>query len=138
MTDDVSAPYWDGAAAGRVVLQRCDGCGTIRHYPRVLCSECHEFASSPVDGGTGGAVHSWTVVHHRFSPELPAELPYTLVTVDMDAGVRILGLLEGSLGPRIGMGVQLRFDRRGSHGTPIPVFTPDVSDHEAPGAHPDL
>lgn len=127
MSDKVSSAYWDGAASGRLVLQRCDRCGTVRHYPRVLCSNCYSFDSSPVDGGTGGVVHSWTVAHHAFAADLPAEPPYTLVTVDLPAGVRILGLLEGSTPPRIGLPVRLRFERRASQGAPLPIFSPDPS-----------
>jgi uncharacterized OB-fold protein len=66
----------------------------------VLCSNCYSFDSSPVDGGTGGVVHSWTVAHHAFAADLPAEPPYTLVTVDLPAGVnsglrRAADILEG-------------------------------------------
>lgn len=123
MSEEVASAYWEGAAAGRLVLQRCDGCGTVRHYPRVLCSNCYSFESSPVDGGDTGLVHSWTVAHHAFAADLPAELPYTVLTVDLPSGVRVLGLLEGCAEPRIGMPVRLRFEQRGSPGSPIPIFT---------------
>lgn len=126
MSDDVSLLYWEGAASGRLVFQRCDRCGTVRHYPRVLCSNCYSFESSPVDGGSTGTVHSWTVAHHAFSADLPAELPYTVVTVDVPAGVRVLGILEGTDEPRIGLPVRLRFERRGSEDTPIVIFTPET------------
>jgi len=123
MSADVSAPYWEGAASGRLVLQQCERCGTIRHYPRALCSSCYSFDSSPMDGGSTGMVHSWTVAHHAFSSDLPAELPYTLVTVDIAVGVRVLGLFEGTEEPEIGLSVRLHFEPRGSVGTPIPIFT---------------
>lgn len=123
MSDEMSSAYWEGAALGRLVLQRCDGCGTVRHYPTVLCPNCYSFDSSPVDGGTSGTVHSWTVAHHAFATDLPAEPPYTVVTVDLPVGVRMLGLLEGTVRPRIGLAVRLRFERRGSSGTPVPIFS---------------
>ena len=37
----LTRPYWDGLAAGKLLLQRCTGCGRIRHYPRPLCDACH-------------------------------------------------------------------------------------------------
>ena len=32
-----SAPYWEAMNQGRLVLQRCAACGSLRHYPRSVC-----------------------------------------------------------------------------------------------------
>lgn len=125
MSDDLTADYWAGAESGRLVLQQCDRCGTVRHYPRALCPNCYSFDASPVDGGDSGTVHSWTVTYQAFGPDLPAEPPYVLVTVDMPVGVRVLGLLEGDADPALGMPVRLRFERRGPDGAVVPVFAID-------------
>lgn len=122
MSEDQVSAYREGAESGRLVLQRCDRCGTVRHYPRVLCANCYSFDSSPVDGGDTGTVHSWTVTHQAFGPDLPAAPPYVLVTADMPAGVRVLGLLDGERQPSLGATVRLRFERRGPAATVVPVF----------------
>lgn len=122
MSDDLSAPYWDGAEHGRLVLQRCDSCGHIRHYPRMLCPLCQSFDVSPVDGGAEGTVYSWTVAHQAFSPDPPAPVPYTVVTVDFPSGARVVGLLDGDVSLRIGLPVRLHFERRSADGPPVPVF----------------
>ncbi len=124
MTDELSAPYWEGAGRNALVLQRCDNCGKIRHYPRVLCDHCYSFATSPVEVSDTGEVHSWTVTHHAFARDLPAEPPYTLVTVDMSSGVRMLGLLRRSEQIRCGLPVRLTFEQR-SDRDPLPVFVPE-------------
>lgn len=118
----LSDAYWEGARAGRLVLQRCGSCGLIRHYPQVLCPACRSFSVGYVTSAGTGNVHSWTVTHHPFDPTLRDQLPYLLVTVDMDEGVRVLGRLRGDAGPRIGLPVTLAFEP-GPDEQPIPVFT---------------
>ena len=46
---DVSRPFWDGTREERLRLQRCAACGTLRHYPRPLCSRCWSPAVDWVD-----------------------------------------------------------------------------------------
>lgn len=120
---ELSDAYWAGAAEGALVLQRCAACGHVRHYPQVLCPVCHSFETEHVTATGRGAVHSWTVCHHAFAPDVADEVPYTLVTVDMEEGVRVLGRLEGEVTLRIGLPVTLRFDPTDG-GRPRPVFSP--------------
>ena len=107
----LSAPYWEGAAAGRLLIQRCTACGTLRHYPRLLCSNCHSTAADWIEASRRGVIHSWTVAHHAYHPSFAAELPYTLVTVDLQEGPRALGRWIGGT-PRIGQAVVGRFEAR--------------------------
>jgi uncharacterized OB-fold protein len=119
---ELSDSYWAGAAEGRLVLQRCAECAHVRHYPQMLCPVCHSFAVEHVTATGRGAVHSWTVCHHAFAPDVQDQVPYTLVTVDIEEGVRVLGRLAGDAPPRIGLPVTLRFDEAGGE-RPVPVFS---------------
>ncbi len=38
--DAVSAPYWDAAARGELVIQECKSCGHRQFYPRAVCTDC--------------------------------------------------------------------------------------------------
>lgn len=105
---ELSRPYWEGAAAGRLMIQRCAGCGKLRHYPRLLCDTCYSDAVEWIEASRRGAIHSWTVSHHAFHPAFKAEAPYTLVTVDLEEGVRALGRWVGDT-PTIGQKVQGSF-----------------------------
>ena len=107
----LSAPYWEAAAAGRLMIQRCGDCGLLRHYPRLLCNSCYSTAVDWVEASGRGAIHSWTVVHHAYHPSFAADLPYTLVTVDLQEGVRALGRWRGAT-PAIGQKVVGRFEAR--------------------------
>ncbi len=91
----LSKPYWDAAAEGRLLLQQCAACGKIRHYPRLLCDACHSDAVRWHEATRRGRVHSWTIAHHAFHAAFAQELPYVLVTVDLEEGVRALGRWTG-------------------------------------------
>ena len=119
----VSRGYWEAAAEGRLVLQACAACGTVRHYPRLLCPSCYSDQARWQPSEARGTVHSWTVAHHAFHAAFADELPYTLVTIDLDEGVRALGLWLGAQTPAIGDAVQGRFRPREGGGVDL-VFTP--------------
>jgi uncharacterized OB-fold protein len=93
------------------MIQRCTACGKLRHYPRLLCDACHSDAVEWVEASRRGSIHSWTVSHHAFHPAFKAELPYTLVTVDLEECVRALGRWSGDT-PAIGQKVEGHFAAR--------------------------
>ena len=102
-----SQPYWDGLRAGKLLLQRCAQCGTIRHYPRPVCAACFSMEVGWTEASGDGRVHSWTVTHHPFIPAFRDRLPYALVTADLPEGVRLLARLRGRA-DRLAMGAPLR------------------------------
>ncbi len=123
-TSELARPYWEAAAQGKLVLQSCGACGKVRHYPRLLCDACYSDAVTWLDSEAIGKIHSWTVAHHAFHPAFAAELPYTLVTVDLDEGVRALGRWRGDVEMAIGIPVVGAFEAR--EGGVDLVFRPRV------------
>ena len=111
-TSELARPYWDAAAQGKLVLQSCSDCGKVRHYPRLLCDACYSDGVNWISSKAFGTIQSWTVAHHAFHPAFAAELPYTLVTVDLDEGVRALGRWRGNAAMSIGLTVEGRFEAR--------------------------
>ena len=114
-----SEPYWDAAHQGKLRLQRCASCGLVRHYPQPVCPRCCSLDTEWIEASGRGTIHSWTVAHHAFHPAFKADLPYTLLIVDLEEGPRAMGRLDpGSAPPRIGLPVRVAFgpDR-------LPIFT---------------
>ena len=107
-----TAPYWAGLRAHRLLLQRCTRCHTVRHYPRPLCAVCHAFEHDWVEASGRGTVHSWSTSHHAFEPAFKPDLPYTLVTVDLAEGVRLLARLAAGdpARLRVGLAVEITFE----------------------------
>jgi uncharacterized OB-fold protein len=85
--------FWDGTAAGELRIQRCGGCGALRHPPGPMCPECgaakHDYL---VAAGTG-QVYSYVVHHH---PPVPGRTaPFVVALVELTEGVRMMGELLG-------------------------------------------
>lgn len=117
-----TAPFWQAMHAGQLKLQACADCGKVRHYPRPVCPECYSMQAKWVESPGRGKVHSWTIAHHPFHPGFKGELPYVLVTVDLDEGVRMNAQLRGGGdGLRIGMPVRIAFEGATKDLT-LPVF----------------
>ena len=36
----VDRPFWEGAAKGKFLLQKCKSCGKVQFFPRVACVDC--------------------------------------------------------------------------------------------------
>jgi uncharacterized OB-fold protein len=79
------------------------------------------------DANGHGTVHSWTVAHHAFHPAFAADLPYTLVTVDLEEGVRALGLWQSDVKLSLGLAVHGQFELREESVALLfrPVVNPD-------------
>jgi uncharacterized OB-fold protein/acyl dehydratase len=148
-----TAFFWAGTAAGELRIQRCGGCGALRHPPGPMCPHCGAVQrTSPGNspggdsaGGRGGdpgyvvaagtgEVYSYVVHHH---PPVPGKaLPLVIALVQLPEGVRMVGEMPG-MDPgrvRIGMPVRAGFTRV-DEDLALPVWYPD-EDGQAPPPRP--
>ncbi len=83
-----SAAFWDGRRDGELRIQRCGGCGELRHPPGPMCPACGETKPEFVVASGRGSVYSYVVHHH---PPVPGRsLPFVVALVELDEGVRML------------------------------------------------
>ncbi|MBS1877947.1 MAG: Zn-ribbon domain-containing OB-fold protein [Actinobacteria bacterium] len=110
--DGDSAPFWNGCEEGKLMLQRCDGCGQASWPPGPVCASCGGDRLTWVESQGRGTVYSWVVVAVAFTPELADQLPYAVGLVDLEDGVRMVTTFEGCEPNEIeaGMEVEMRFD----------------------------
>jgi hypothetical protein len=128
LTDD-NHFYWDAAREGRLVTQKCQRCGRLRHPPRPMCSHCHSLDFDVIDLSGNGVVYSYALLHH---PQNPAfEYPVIAALVDLDEGVRVMtNLIDiDARDVAIGMAVTVEF-RPTRHDGAVPVFRPKAPAHE--------
>ncbi len=107
-----SQPFWDAVKAHRLILQKCANCGIVRHYPRPLCDTCYSMDVEWIEASGKGKVYSWVVAHHPFHAGFKGDIPYIMVTVELDEGVRMVSQLQGvdKEAIRLGMPVEVTFE----------------------------
>ena len=84
-----TADYWAATAEGRLLLKRCDACGTVIWYPRGICPDCHSTDTSWFEGSGTGHIYSWTVSRRGEGPWREVA-PYVLAYVELDEGPRVM------------------------------------------------
>ena len=101
--------FWEGIAQGKLLVQRCDGCQTLRHPPGPGCSTCssREWTAEEMTGR--GEIYSY--VRHYHPPIPPFEAGHTVILVELDEGVRIISeLVDAGPDIQIGQRVEVQFD----------------------------
>lgn len=98
--------FWFTAAReGKLVIQRCGECQTLRHPPAPSCPRCRSFAWDTVESGRRGTLHSYTVIHH---PQDPAfDYPLAVGLVDLDEGTRLVADIAGIPHEQLETGMEL-------------------------------
>ena len=87
--DAVSAPFWDGARAGVLRLQRCTTCGAAQWYPRAICVQDGGDVEWFDAAGTG-VVHTFTIIRQNHARPFQDQLPYVVAMVELPEGVRMM------------------------------------------------
>lgn len=128
--DPDTQPFWDGTARDELLVQRCAACSTWTWQPRPMCSVCRgtDLPWQPV-AGTGRAV-TWTVPRPPLLPALSQLAPFVVLVVELDEGVRMIGMMVGEDGLPLrtdGTDVGLRF------GSPVQVRFRDQDGFRQPG-----
>ncbi|HUI02916.1 MAG TPA: Zn-ribbon domain-containing OB-fold protein, partial [Acidimicrobiales bacterium] len=109
--DADSEPYWSAAHEGRLVLQRCQRCGTPQLYGRDRCRACR----GPVvweEACGRGSVYSFTVIRQNYARPFRDQIPYVVALVDLEEGPRLMTNVVGCAPEdvRIGMAVRATFE----------------------------
>lgn len=122
---EISAPFWEGLKAERLLIQQCNACDHWVFYPRRHCPSClaHDLTWRDVSGGA--TLYSFTVARIATLPDFADEMPQKLAVVELDEGVRInttlVGLDESEI--QIGMRLQPVFAQVDEHGQRLLRFT---------------
>ncbi|MEN8649919.1 bifunctional MaoC family dehydratase N-terminal/OB-fold nucleic acid binding domain-containing protein [Streptomyces sp. 21So2-11] len=116
-----NAGFWAGVAEHRLLIQRCESCGTLRFPWLPGCNACGAAEWDTVEASGTGTVFSYVVMHR---PAFPAfDPPYAVGLIELAEGVRMVSNVVGVPYDkvRIGMPVQLEFMRVDAE-LELPVF----------------
>jgi len=105
LPDNENLTHWQGARAGRVLVQKCCSCMQLRFPAAVVCAKCGSNSSEWVATDTTGRVLAWCRFHRGYFKELEEKLPYTVLLVELDSGIKLYAnLASGELDTEIEIG----------------------------------
>lgn len=121
---DLDEQYWAHCAEGQLHFQKCNDCGTWRHLPRYMCSKCGSGAWHWAPSSGRGEIYSWTITHQALLPFFKQNVPYAVIVVQMQEGVRMISGLKGLDLDDIQLGLPVEVKYEDISGGKIPVFYP--------------
>ena len=84
-----AAFFWEGAARGQLLGQRCADCARLRHPPRPMCPSCRSTERQWRAIAGTGTIWSMAVPHPPLLEPYSSLAPYNVVVVELDADSRI-------------------------------------------------
>jgi uncharacterized OB-fold protein len=122
---EITAPFWESTQRKELVLQWCNACGAVIHYPRALCPSCLADDLEFRTASGKGTIYAFTVVHRAGNPTMETRVPYVVALVELEEGTRMLSNVVGCepREVRVGMPVQVSWEEL-SDGRALPLFEP--------------
>jgi uncharacterized OB-fold protein len=126
-------PYWEGAAAGELRIQRCRSCRHHYFYPRRGCPHCGSTDVEWTAASGRARLHTY-VINHRPAPGFEDDAPYAIAVVELEEGPRmmsnIVGIENSPESLVLDMPLEVAFESR--EDMSIPVFRPAPYSSEKP------
>lgn len=118
-----SLPYWEAAARGELVYQRCTACGATPARALLRCGHCGERALVWAPSAGRGTLYSWTVVRR---PVMPAfVVPYAPAIVELAEGPFMMSSMIGCAVDDLAAGMALEVEFHPvSDDRKLPYFRP--------------
>jgi uncharacterized OB-fold protein len=113
-----TAPFWEAAGKGKLLVKHCTACRRAHHYPRPICPLCGSDRTEWREASGHGVIYSYSVMR-RASP------PYVIAYVTLEEGVSMMtNLVDCDFDAlRIGQPVRVVWTPSDG-GPPVPMFTP--------------
>ncbi len=117
-----SSTYWNGARAGKLMMQHCASCDHTQFPPRHMCAKCWGEVGWRECSGNG-IVESFTIVHRAPTADMRNQVPYVVAAVLIEEGPRMMTNIVGAdaLAVRIDDKVSVTFEPD-MHGRMLPQF----------------
>jgi uncharacterized OB-fold protein/acyl dehydratase len=85
--------WWDACDEGRVLIQRCSNCRTLRHPPRPMCGQCQSMNWDSIESTLEGEILSYTELHH---PKVPGyHYPLVCAVIALAEGTHLVANVVG-------------------------------------------
>lgn len=130
---DVTRPFWESAAKGRLVIQHCNRCGKPQFFPRIFCISCMASDITWRDCSGLGTIYTFTINRRGANAFMQERVPYVVAMIDLDEGVRLMSNIIDSPIDQIAIGKRVRvcFEKV-SEEVALPQFV--LCESQAPGS----
>jgi uncharacterized OB-fold protein len=118
--------FWRGGADGELRFLRCQDCGYWIHPPAPICPMCLGKDVAPEAVSGRAVVHTFTVNHQPWYPDLDPPYVIAIVALDEQEGLRLTtNIVNAEIDDvHIGMRVRVVFDAYDD--VYLPMFEPDA------------
>ena len=119
----VDQPFWEGAAAGKFLLQKCRSCGKVQFFPRVACVDCFGELDW-IESKDTNKIHNFTLVRVPRNPAFKDEVPIYYINVILDEGVIVESKLVGDRKEKVKLGDRVKavFEQTHDPAVKLPCF----------------
>jgi len=101
MNQDTSF-FWEGLKQGKLLIQRCTGCGQLRHPPGPACTQCQSLEWDTLEAQGQGEIYSFVIVHKPIFEGF--EAPHPIGLIALDEGIRLVAPLLAAERERLTIG----------------------------------
>jgi len=127
--DPLSRPFWQAAAAHRLMVQRCGACGHWQHPPAPHCHRCRKAEALAWQTVSGrGHLVSWTEVRQGLVHGFKDCGPYLNLLVELDEEPGLLMVADTAGAPIAGWtpteGARMQVCFQDLDGFTLPQFRP--------------
>jgi uncharacterized protein len=113
--DGRTDPFFDGAAANRLMIRRCEACGGWLAPDASTCPDCGGEELAWAEASGTAVLVSWAIAHSASTGPAP------LALVELAEGPWMYGRLHAVPAPHAGLPLRVRFIHPGD-GESYPVF----------------
>jgi uncharacterized protein len=98
--------WWEACDDGKVLIQRCKSCQTLRHPPRPMCGECQSMEWDSIESTLDGEILSHTQIHH---PKIPGyQYPLVCAVIKLGEGTNLVANVVGCEPADIYIGMKVK------------------------------
>jgi uncharacterized OB-fold protein len=114
------APWFEGAAAGKLMVKYCSDCKQYHHYPRALCPFCYSNKTEWKQARGTGTIYTFSI------SRASGPIPYAIAYVTLDEGPSMMtNIVETDLDTiKVGQKVQVVFQPTDDPKYAVPMFKP--------------
>jgi hypothetical protein len=122
--NSIDQRFWQGAAEGNLLLQKCQKCDHLQFFPRPVCTRCFSTDLDWITASGRGEVHSFTLVRVPRNPAFKEEVPICYADIILEEGVLMQSrIMEKDMEKvKIGTRVTVTFQDTDKPEIKLPVF----------------